>query len=200
MEIIVTKFSSMRWDVSTTTSHISVVIFCNGYTPALDCTLSAFGLANIELSDSCPISIDVTSMFMGYFEGSRSTVHRVTYVRTLLSLLILTGGGLGGGCSGGIDGGGGTEGGSGSEGGLGGGGEGSEGGSGEGLGGWFGSGSQGGGGGFGGGGGTRGGSSSEEDLMVGLEMVYKEEEEVLAAEAGWMKDLVVDLIEELVVE
>ncbi|CAA2966643.1 Hypothetical predicted protein [Olea europaea subsp. europaea] len=40
----------------------------------------------------------------------------------------------------------------------------------------------------------------EEDLVVGLEMVYKEEEEVLVAEAGWMKDLVVDLIEELVVE
>jgi hypothetical protein len=38
----------------------------------------------------------------------------------------------------------------------------------------------------------------KEDLVVGLEMVYKEEEKVLVAEAGWMKDLVVDLIEELV--
>ncbi|CAA2946530.1 Hypothetical predicted protein [Olea europaea subsp. europaea] len=40
----------------------------------------------------------------------------------------------------------------------------------------------------------------EPDLMVGLEMVLKEEEEVLVAKADWVEDLVVDLVEELVVE
>lgn len=91
-ETIVITLSLMWHDVFTTASHMLVVIFYNRYTFALDCTLNSFGLANVKLSNSYPISVDVTSTFTGYFEGSRSKLCRVTYNRTLLLLLILIGG------------------------------------------------------------------------------------------------------------